>query len=396
MNYQEIIANIAQYVQDVFAKNQDETLVYHNINHTLNVVQAAEQIGNHYQLNETDFFVLRAASWFHDIGYYFGGKNNHEQVSAEKAASYLTNLNVSTNLITQVSNCIKATKMPQQPNNLLEQIICDADLFHLGTDEFSICNKLVRDENTALSAFTPTKKEWHKCSIAFLAGHQYHTDYCKQLLNAKKQQNIEKLIAKLDDKPKEKTAADKPKEKNTTDKSNKETARGVETLFRVTSTNNQRLSDMADNKAQILITVNSIILSVIISLLLRKLDNNTYLIVPTFLILIVSVVTMVVSILATRPSIPPGVFSQKDIEAKKVNLLFFGNFYKMTRDEYADGMWKVMEDRTFLYGTLIDDVYSQGVVLGRKYKLLRLAYNIFMYGIIVSVIGFVISVISVQ
>ena len=166
-------------------------------------------------------------------------------------------------------------------------------------------------------------------------------------------------------------------------------SRGIETMFRITSGNNQRLSDMADNKAHILITVNSIILSAIISLLLRKLEESSFLTYPTFALLAVSVITIVVSIIATRPSIPSGVFTRQDLEDKKANLLFFGNFYRMDLKDYAEGMRMVMNDSDFLYGTLIKDIYSQGVVLGRKYRLLRLAYNIFMFGLIVSMCGFI-------
>jgi hypothetical protein len=100
---------------------------------------------------------------------------------------------------------------------------------------------------------------------------------------------------------------------------------------------------------------------------------------------------MVFSILATRPAVPEGTFTDEDIRQKKVNLLFFGNFYRMDLPQYAAGMEKIMEDREFLYGTLIKDVYSQGVVLGRKYRLLRIAYNVFMFGIIGSVLAFVIA-----
>ena len=85
------------------------------------------------------------------------------------------------------------------------------------------------------------------------------------------------------------------------------------------------------------------------------------------------------------------IFTQKDIDEKKVNLLFFGNFYKMGLNEFAGGMLKMMGDREFLYGSLIRDVYSQGIVLGRKYKILRVAYNVFMYGLIISVIAFVVA-----
>ena len=94
-------------------------------------------------------------------------------------------------------------------------------------------------------------------------------------------------------------------------------------MFRVSSSNHQRLSDMADNKAHIMITVNSIILSAVISLLLRKLDENSYLMIPTFMLLAASLITIIFSILATRPTIPNGIFSKKDIEEKKVNLLIF-------------------------------------------------------------------------
>jgi hypothetical protein len=165
--------------------------------------------------------------------------------------------------------------------------------------------------------------------------------------------------------------------------------RGIETMFRISSTNHQRLSDMADNKAHILITVNSIIISVLLSILLRKLEEYPYLTIPVVLLLAVCVITMVISIRATRPTIPQGTFTKEDIETKKVNLLFFGNFYKMSLEEYTWGMLEVMNDRDYLYGSLIKDVYSQGVVLGKKYKLLRLAYNIFMFGIVISVVAFV-------
>ena len=168
--------------------------------------------------------------------------------------------------------------------------------------------------------------------------------------------------------------------------------RGIETMFRISSGNHQRLSDMADNKAHIMITTTSIILSVLLSLLLRKLEDNPNLILPTMLLLIVCVVTMVFSILATRPSLPNGIFTEQDITDKKKSLLFFGNFYRMSYNEYSNGMEKLMSDREYLYGNLTRDVYSQGIVLGRKYRLLRIAYDIFMFGIIASVLAFALAV----
>jgi hypothetical protein len=166
---------------------------------------------------------------------------------------------------------------------------------------------------------------------------------------------------------------------------------GIETLLKVTASTDQRLSDMADNKAQILITVNSIIISAIISLLLRKLKDNSFLVLPSYLLLTVSLATMILAILSTRPSIPRGRFSTKDIQDKKVNLLFFGNFYRMKLDDFAAGMKNVLHDKEYLYDSLIKDIHTQGVVLGRKYRLLRAAYNVFMFGLIIAIITFIVS-----
>ena len=127
-------------------------------------------------------------------------------------------------------------------------------------------------------------------------------------------------------------------------------------------------------------------------MLLRKLQEDAYLTIPTIIFLLVAVTTIVISILATRPKISGGKFTLEDIKQKKTNLLFFGNFYGATYDQYNEAMREMMLDTDYLYGSLIKDIYYLGVVLGRKYKLIRIAYNIFMIGIIVSVLAFAIAV----
>jgi hypothetical protein len=282
----------------------------------------------------------------------------------------------------------------------------------------------MRKEAEARKGIDISKDEWRQGTIRLFEMHHYFTDYCQLLLNDKKKETLDKLKNKVAEKgekikdthpkpekirkPEEKVPSipvipvnndantpvpEIPQLKKKKEEKNKRPERGIETMFRITSGNNQRLSDMADNKAHIMITVNSIILSAIISLLLRRLDDFPYLAWPTYLMLAISVLTIIFSIIATRPSLPAGRFTQADIDEKKVNLLFFGNFYRMNLTDYTAGMLQVMNDRDFLYGTLIKDVYSQGVVLGRKFRLLRISYNIFMYGLIASVIAFVVATI---
>lgn len=381
MSYQAIIKATAAWVNHFVTQHDDKPLCFHDMTHTLQVVEAAEKIAAYYQLSDTDTFIVTEAAYFHDLGYYTGSAEGHESRSAEIAATFLKEQQVEDAIILSIQQCIRATRIPQKPQTLLEQIVCDADLFHLGSDDFVDRNKLMRKEVEQCKGKDIPKDDWRKGTILLMQQHHYHTTYGKKFLAEKKEKNLNTLL-----KQEGKTTIDQ--EGKETKKKNERPGRGIETMFRVTSTNNQRLSDMADNKAQILITVNSIILSAIFALLMRKLDSNEHLIVPTLILLAVSLSTITVAILATRPNIPPGFFTPADLTRKKVNLLFFGNFYKMALKEYDHGMRAVMEDRDYLYGTLIMDVYSQGVVLGRKYRLLRLAYNIFMFGLIAAVLAF--------
>jgi len=399
MEYKDVLDHVERYVERMFSEKESSNLIYHNLSHTEYVAKHAKAIAIHYNLTEDDLFIVQAAAWFHDVG-YLSGQENHESKSASLAAEFLRSHQVPAHIIDAVQGCILSTRMPQQPQTLRQQIVCDADLYHLGSDNFQDRSKLMRQEAQLVAGKKIKKEKWRAKTIELLTQHQFHTDYCRNILEGKKQQNLlnlkneaisnaESTLAAVAQELQTQTATAKDVKKK--DKPE----RGIETMFRISSNNHQRLSDMADNKAHIMISTNSIILSVVLSILLRKLENNTHLIVPTMMLLTVCLITIVFSILATRPSVPSGSFSNEDIEKKQVNLLFFGNFYRMSLQDYQKGMHAMMDDRDFLYGSLIRDLYSQGVVLGRKYKLMRAAYSVFMFGIVASVVAFVIAVILV-
>lgn len=407
MNYYTLLDETKQYVTAFFQSHANEKLVYHNLAHTESVVNAAIEIANHYRLSDQDYFVVVAAAWFHDIGYFVKAQQ-HEEKGVEEATSYLRRKGVEESVILTVAACIMATRLPQTPQTLLENIVADADLFHLGTSKFSENNKLLRKEYEAVHNLEISKDEWRNKTIRLLETHQYHTDYCRLLLNDTKAKNLEKLKAKEAGKHPEyvktppavpaiaqleKPKVKQPSEQDEKTKRKNRPERGIETMFRITSGNHQRLSDMADSKAHIMISVNSIIISVLVSVLLKNLEQFPKYTIPALLLLSMSLVTIIFSILATRPNIPQGTFTTADITEKKVNLLFFGNFFKMSLEDYTSGMENMMEDRDFLYRTLIKDIYSQGVVLGTKYQRLRISYNVFMYGLIASVIAFAIAAI---
>ena len=167
--------------------------------------------------------------------------------------------------------------------------------------------------------------------------------------------------------------------------------RGIETMFRTTAKNHMELSAIADNKANIMISINSIILSVMVSVLIRNLDRYPYFTIPSILLTAVCLTTIVFAVLATRPHVTSGKFDKEDIVNKKANLLFFGNFHRMSLEDYHWGMMQMLKDGDYLYGSMIKDIYFLGVVLGKKYRLLRFSYTIFMYGFVLSIIGFIVA-----
>lgn len=410
MEISSVIAAAKVYVTQQFEQRPNPVLVYHNMAHTLQVVQAAEQISAYYRLTDADQLVVLLAAWFHDVGYIVGARAEHEQAGANAAREFIGLQQLPESVAQAVEGCILATRIPQMPNNLLEQIVCDADLFHLGTKEFSKRNKLLKAEAELAGKQDISGLEWTVSTINFLEAHKYHTAYSQTLLKLQKEENLDRLKAKLERKQGEalqEAAAEQKKleKKAAKQKDKKEEVqpeeevsvkepkplRGVETMFRTTSTNHIRLSSMADSKANIMISVNAIIISVLLSVLLRKLEDYPNFILPSIIFLTTSVTTIVFSILATRPNVTSGRFTLLDIQNKKSNLLFFGNFHQMTYKEYEDGMETIMKKNEYLYSNMIHDIYNLGVVLGRKYRMLRIAYNIFMFGIIASVLAFTIA-----
>lgn len=402
MDYHNIYKKVEEFVRELYEKNQTNNLRFHTLEHTENVVEHVKEIAAQQQLTERDQFILYTAAWFHDTGHLFTDPTRHELRSVELMKDFLVKYVSDEQMIKEIGDAILSTRMPRNPQGRIQEILCDADTYHLGTKDFKSTNKSLKKEYSLRNLAEPPNG-WNANALAFLESHQYYTDYAKQLLEEGKQKNINRLRKKLKMPKEEATPTLVPTNtfgqpapaKGDKDEKQKNTllSRGIQTMLRLTSDNHLELSNMADGKANILISVNSIIISVILSVLVRRLEVDTYLIVPTVIFLTFSVATIVLAILATRPKISQGVFSREDIMNRKTNLLFFGNFHKASLEEYEWGMSQMMKDQDYLYGTLIKDIHQLGVVLGRKYRLLRVAYNVFMVGIIVSVLAFAIAVI---
>ena len=373
------------FIENLFKDKLSPAFLYHNYKHTQEVVANAEILANADNLNEEEKEVLLVACWFHDSG-YTEDIMLHEEKSCEIAAEFLKAEGVNEDFIQRVKELIMSTKVCCKPDNRIENIIRDADSSHLASEDYFTYSDNLRKEWEQTLGKDFSKKKWNLDNLRFFRFHQFNTDYAKQNWNPIKEKNLQKIENMLQEQ--ENIKKDKNKKEP---KKEAKADRSIDTMFRITLSNHTRLSDIADSKANILLSVNAIIISIALSTLLPKLgsEKNEYLIMPTFIMLLFSVITIIFAILSTKPKVTSGEFTKEDLKNRKVNLLFFGNFYKMNLDDYTPAVREMMEDRDYLYDSMIRDLYYLGVVLNRKYRLLSITYQIFMVGIIVSVIAFV-------
>ena len=242
--------------------------------------------------------------------------------------------------------------------------------------------------------------DWKSMSLKFMRDHQFKTKYAQENFTAQKDRNIETLKAMLETDELDKIVEQKSENKNKKKKKNKKKnkvdsnipEKGIETMFRVTLRNHVNLSRIADNKANTLISVNAIIISIVLSTMFPKMDTNPYIIYPGLSLIIFSIVTIIISILSTIPKTTHGKLTREQVINREGNLIFFGNFHSMSLDDYEWGIGELMLDKEYLYKSLTRDLYFLGKVLNRKYVLLRYSYYTFVIGLIVSIVLFLLSI----
>lgn len=383
-----------KHIFNLLDKELPTAYVYHNLVHTQSVVEQTIELSKALKIDEISAENLQLAAWFHDSG-FIKGSINHEEKSVELLTLFLTQNNIDTARIEAISKLILATRIGHKPKNELEKIIIDADCAHLGSKSFDDKTTLLRKEWELTENKIYTDIEWTAINLEFLAQqHRFYTDFALKNWSKIKSKNIVSLLKEEKKNSRENNKFIQKKEVLDLKKNKNEVPeRGVETMFRVALKNHMTLSNIADTKANILLSVNAIIVSLALSTLLPKLDNpnNHYLIVPAIVFIIFTVASIILSILATRPNVTRGKFTKEDVANKKVNLLFFGNFHQMKLNEFEWGILEMMHDKDYLYNSLTKDLYFLGLVLNKKYKILRITYTVFMIGIIVSVLAFAIA-----
>ena len=403
MSYPDTLDQVSERAIRLYLAKNDDRLLYHNLAHSARLVEAVKKMSAHYHLDDQNHFIVCASAWLYDLEMAVPGSTSI--ANAGQKEEILINAGVTPADIQAIKNCISAAGKAGQPVSLNEKIMCDAVNSDMGSENFPDYNKLRRRELEAFSQNRHSGKEWRAKTISILETHQFQTDYCQSAFNKIKEihlGNIKRIQEVKHWRRQEPNAvhqqtypANQPGIRTSIHPAWKNKFKhhlsGVETVFRNSSTNHLNLSVMADNKAFIMISVNSILISLGIGLIIGKFVLVPKLFIPTAFLLFVNVFTIIYSVLATRPGVMKGTFTREDVVNRKVDLLFFGNFFKMPLNDFEFGMKEMMDDSDFLYDNLIRDIYAQGQILGRKFRLLRFSYNIFMYGTATTVIAYIIS-----
>ena len=177
-------------------KNIPKAFEYHNIEHVKTIVSLVEEIGAESGLNKKDIEILKIAAWFHDIG-HLKIWEGHEKESASFADDFLSKMNFPKRKVKKVIGCILATKIPHTPKNLLEKVICDADIAHVGFENFFELSDLLKLEIEKRKNKKLSTKEWLVKNIAFIENNDFHTDYAKSKFELIKSSNLLKLKNKI-------------------------------------------------------------------------------------------------------------------------------------------------------------------------------------------------------
>ena len=394
-----ILLEAGVYVLDFFNQHGKSGLTYHNYQHTVNIVSLIDKIGNSDEgvkpYSKEVIEIAQLAAWFYNLGFLKNYDQAKEQ-SIEFASSFLESNQFSSDRIERVVNCINVTKTGDSPITDEQMLFSDALNAFQNCEVFLEQSPLLRLEwelvqNRYLSNF-----DWNQIQLQYLLQTRFYTPYAKINFEPIVAQNI--LLQKTKVEKNKLTGTASVEEDGTLRKfqglERKLPSSAIQTFFRTNYRNHINLSMIADNKANIMISVNAILISVLISLLTYKniTETNPMVLMPVIIFLVINMISLVFAVLSIRPKVTSLNNETTSPEIVKQNIIFFGNFVNLELEKYEEAVDAMFRDGELLYGNMVRDLYFLGKVLDKKYRYLTIAYNTFMVGFVTTVITFLIAI----
>lgn len=375
-----IVEKAQKYVSELL-KTLSEDYRYHNVAHTFSVVEATQLLGKQYGLSDDELEILALSALFHDVG-FVKTFDNHEDASKKIANKFLKEKAYPPEKIEQIQSLIEITRLGQVPETLLEKILKDADFNNLKNGSYYEKGLALRYEWKVFRKRKMKEDEWLWNSYNFWSNHQFYTEKGEALFGPEKQETILFFKTKLGFKEKKK------KEVNPDEEGLLAGTRSGQMMFKTSLRNHIDLTNIADSKASMMLSINALIITITMPMLATNVQGNAFLLIPTAILLTTCIISIIYAALATRPIKTTGETNLDNIKTGVTNLFFFGNFYKMGISEYKTGLKMVIADEKVLDDTVMADLYFLGRALGVKYNRLRICYGVFMIGMTLTVVAF--------
>ncbi|MEL6719562.1 MAG: Pycsar system effector family protein [Bacteroidota bacterium] len=385
-----ILLQTQQFVLNLYNQHHNPKLAYHSYAQMNAVVEMLKKIASQTKRSPKTTEVALIATYFRGTG-YLENYDFPKESALKFARSFLTQKQYPDHA--QVLNSIEHS-FTKQVTSVPDALVSDALNAVQYGEAFSDQSAMRRMELEWVKNENYSKKEWQQAELDRLLAIQFYTPYAKINFAPQVSQNIAKIKNWLEKRANSEELENREEgnilEKRPFDKIESETAvRGVQTFFRTNYRNHINLSAIADNKANIMISVNSILISVLITVLTWRNITETQpeVLMPGVIFLITALVSLIFAVLSARPKVTSLNEEQAPSIAKK-NIAFFGNFVPLELEEYEEIMDEVLRKEELIYGNMSRDLYFLGKVLSKKYYYLTISYNVFMLGFSISVFLF--------
>lgn len=376
----------------LFNRHTDTRLIYHNYQQTTDIVRHINDIANAEGYSKEITELATVAAWFLNVGYLFDYSKAPTQ-SMDRAQAFLQTKNFPPHKTEKCLECIRVVSNRTVPVSDESKLLTDAVNIQGYTYEFFQKSPLLKAEWELVKNNQMTISEWSQYQLQRLLSTKFYTAYAKEKFEPSLAQNI--LVQKgRVEKSKRRDVQGGGTTRKFQNLEKKMPGSATQTFFRANYRNHINLSAIADNKANIMISVNAILISVVISILsYRNIpETNPIILLPVVIFLVTGLTSLIFAVLSIRPKITAINEEQTNIEEIKKNIVFFGNYVNLDLDKYEEALDAVLRNGELIYGNMARDLYYLGKVLDKKYRYLTMSYNIFMIGFVATVVTFLFAI----
>jgi Family of unknown function (DUF5706) len=375
----------AKHVFELFRNAKpDVPLVYHGFNRTRELVVACKDIAKGCKLEDGELEILLLAAWFHDAGYAVA-LDSDERKSVELCRDFLAGqqarATVRDRVIAVLDGLNGAAGSAPRTSTAGDDVLHDAILTSLASKSYLQDAELLRLEIERRRGRLYTDVEWTQECIAFFDHHPFRTRYAQLEYNARRAANLvglHKLLRKQVDEAAEARAEQARIAKGV--------GKNVESIFYYLTKMQVGLVGLADRRTSTMIHVNAIMISIVIGLLLRHIDSERSLLVPTLVLLTVNLIAIFVSIYSMRSA--RSTLLKDEWRIHDANLLLFTNDTSISLPEYAERIKRLALDVPGLQKSMIEHLYFLRKMLVDRQRALRITYDVFIYGLALSLVVF--------